>query len=77
VVANKNPLEITPAGWTFSIWGFIYTWNALWLIYGVSTIFSKDSNGNYIYQLTITPPAVYIVFIINNILNIAWLYGHV
>lgn len=45
----------------------------MWLIYGVSTIFRRDSNGNYIYQLTITPPAVYIVFIINNILNIAWL----
>ena len=25
-VSDEFGLEITPAGWTFSIWGFIYIW---------------------------------------------------
>ena len=25
-LSNKYYIEITPAGWTFSIWGFIYTY---------------------------------------------------
>ena len=27
------PLQITPAGYTFIIWGFIYTWQAIYLFY--------------------------------------------
>ncbi len=25
-ISDKYPLEITPADWTFSIWGFIYAY---------------------------------------------------
>lgn len=25
-ISDKFYIEITPAGWVFSIWGFIYTW---------------------------------------------------
>ena len=32
-LADKYSLEITPPGWAFSIWGIIYTWQALWLLY--------------------------------------------
>jgi len=32
-VADKYPLQLTPAGWTFTIWGFIYIWQGLWIIY--------------------------------------------
>ncbi|XP_051879336.1 uncharacterized protein LOC127574388 isoform X2 [Pristis pectinata] len=32
-ISNKLSTEFTPAGWTFSIWGVIYTWQAVWLIY--------------------------------------------
>ena len=36
-----------------------------------STIFRKDKNGVYIYQLNITPPWVYLAFITSNLLFIA------
>jgi len=32
-VSDKYSLEITPASWTFTIWAFIYTWQAIWIIY--------------------------------------------
>lgn len=73
-VSRKYELLITPAGWTFAIWGFIYTWNALWLVYGVSTIFRRNPNGVFIYQLDVTPPSVYMAFTVCNLFNIAWLF---
>jgi len=32
-VSDLFNLEITPAGWTFTIWGFIYIWQFLWMGY--------------------------------------------
>merc|ERR1712154_240085 len=32
-LSDKYSLPITPPGWTFSIWGIIYLWQAAWLIY--------------------------------------------
>jgi len=32
-VSDLYGLEITPAGWTFAIWGFIYIWQFLWIGY--------------------------------------------
>ena len=30
--------QVIPASWTFSIWGLIYAWQALWLLYGWSFV---------------------------------------
>ncbi|RUS71502.1 hypothetical protein EGW08_020753, partial [Elysia chlorotica] len=35
---------ITPAGWTFGIWGVIYAWQALWVTYSVVNIFRKTQS---------------------------------
>jgi len=35
-LSDKYYLEVTPSGWTFSIWGFIYTWQFLWICYSLS-----------------------------------------
>jgi len=32
-LADKYYLPISPPGWTFSIWGIIYIWQAAWLVY--------------------------------------------
>jgi hypothetical protein len=40
-----------------------------------STIFRKDKNGVYIYQLNITPPWVYLAFITSNLIQITWLFA--
>lgn len=37
-VSDRYSTDITPAGWAFSIWGVIYTWQALWLVYAVTLI---------------------------------------
>merc|ERR1711973_665710 len=42
-ISNKYYLEITPASWTFSIWGFIYAWQALWLCYSLSFLCRRSS----------------------------------
>ena len=33
-VSNKYFLDITPAGWAFTIWGVIYIWIGISLIFG-------------------------------------------
>jgi len=32
-VSDEFALEITPAGWTFTIWAFIYLWQFLWIAF--------------------------------------------
>ena len=74
-LSRKYPLEITPAGWTFSIWGIIYTWQGLWLVYGLSTICRRVNNGPYIYMLPIMSPFIYLVYTFTNVFNVAWLFA--
>lgn len=38
-VSARYETDITPAGWTFSIWGVIYTWLTLMVIYITSYVF--------------------------------------
>ncbi|KAM4689398.1 uncharacterized protein O3C94_007494 [Discoglossus pictus] len=73
-VSDKYSLEITPAGWTFSIWSVIYIWNGLWIIYVVSTIFRRNNLGRVYLQPTIHPPEFFALWILNNIINIGWLF---
>ncbi len=59
--------QITPAGWTFTIWGIIYTAQVLWIIYGWSFVFRPA-----------TPQAIsfvtYIFYGFANICNLIWIY---
>ena len=43
--------QVTPAGWTFAIWGIIYTFQVIWIIYGWSFDFqpSFPSASTYIF----------------------------
>ncbi len=40
-VSSEAGVSITPAGWTFTTWGIIYAWQALWLTFNVVLIFIK------------------------------------
>ncbi|KAL3836104.1 hypothetical protein ACJMK2_021557 [Sinanodonta woodiana] len=73
-LSDKYYLNITPAGWTFSIWGFIYAWQALWLLYSVILIFRKTDAGPIYLNPEVLPPTLFIVYFINLGLNIAWLF---
>ena len=59
--------QITPAGFTFSIWGIIYTCQAIWIIYGWSFVFRPT-----------TPQAIsfvtYIFYGCANLCNLIWVY---
>jgi hypothetical protein len=75
-VLDNFPLEITHDAWLAWLGIVNLAYQTAWLLYGVSTIFRKDKNGVYIYQLNITPPWVYLAFITSsNLIQITWLYA--
>ena len=65
---------ITPAGWTFSIWGFIFAWQIIWMIYALTTICRVTEDGTPICQLPIQTNLFYGIFILNSCLTVAWLF---
>lgn len=66
-VGTDNPVEILPAGWTFSIWILIYPWQGLWILYSWIFVF-RPSAINPVSKL------VHGIFIISCVFNITWLY---
>lgn len=73
-VSAKYPLDVTPAGWTFSIWSVIYIWNGLWIVYVFSTLFRRNKMGRVYAKPTIHPPEFFALWILNNLINIGWLF---
>ena len=66
-VGKDNPVDILPAGWTFSIWIVIYPWQGLWILYAWIFVFRPSA-------ITPVSKLVLVLFIISCGLNIAWLY---
>ncbi|XP_028296642.1 uncharacterized protein LOC114479504 [Gouania willdenowi] len=66
-VSSRFETDVTPAGWTFSIWGVIYTWLTLMVIYLTSYVF----RGSWAQSLL--PYAFYFCWVSNLLLNITWL----
>jgi hypothetical protein len=65
-ISDKYPSIFTPAGFTFSIWGIIYT---VFFIYIISIVFKDGSlliDTNHYYILSIV--------ILSSLLNCLWLY---
>ena len=60
-------MQVTPAGYTFAIWGVIYTFQALWIIYAWTFTCRPK------FQRTIFT-GVYIGYSIVNCINITWIY---
>jgi hypothetical protein len=69
-------LEITPAGWTFGlIWGVIFIWNGVGLVYCLTTIGRKNSYGEYIYQDPgLTPKWAFLALMCNLVGNVTWVF---
>ena len=66
-VSDMFYLQITPAGWTFSIWGIIYTWQVLWLLYAWSFIF-RPSTPRTVSWISL------LLYTCANIGNIIWIF---
>lgn len=67
-ISDRYKTEITPAGWTFSIWGVIYSWLFLMNAY----ILTWLCRGLY-SSPAILPSEFFLSWIINMILNSTWL----
>lgn len=73
--SDKYSLEITPAGWTFTIWAFIYVWQAGWVLYSIVNIFRRTAEGKPVYlSPEILTPLLFVCYILANFGNIVWLF---
>ncbi|CAF1298190.1 unnamed protein product [Adineta ricciae] len=73
-ISDENPTEFTPAGPTFSLWGLIYSWQLAFLAYSIVNIWRTTSIGylyNHPYTLHV---AIFVLFIVNMLLNALWLF---
>ncbi|XP_061784637.1 uncharacterized protein [Nerophis lumbriciformis] len=66
-VSGRYETDITPASWTFSIWGVIYTWLSLMVIYLTLFVF----RGSWAQSLL--PYTFYGCWAANMLLNMIWL----
>ena len=65
-VSDKFYIEITPAGWAFSIWGLIYAWQTAWIIYSLTLLCRVGSQA-------LISPVLLLVYTVSSVVNIAWL----
>ncbi|CAI9534378.1 unnamed protein product [Staurois parvus] len=73
-ISNKYITEFTPSGWTFMIWNVIFAWQFLWLGYVVAGICRRSELGWMYLKPDVFPVCFYFVWILNNVLNIGWLF---
>lgn len=67
-ISKQYETDITPAGWTFSIWGVIYTW-----LTGMVLYLAFSLCRGY-WSQALLPYGFYICWICNMILNMVWLF---
>ncbi|XP_060606052.1 uncharacterized protein LOC132758397, partial [Ruditapes philippinarum] len=72
-ISNKYYIEITPSGWTFSIWGIIYTWQALWIVYALVNLFRKSEKGPFYTYPVLLPVPFLVSYLLNLVFNCGWL----
>ncbi|XP_077982438.1 uncharacterized protein LOC144437385 [Glandiceps talaboti] len=72
-ISDKYILNITPANWTFTIWGIIYSWFSLAVIYFLTTICRKNQTDYVYVRPQVLTPTFYIILALNLGLNTAWL----
>jgi len=73
-LSDKYDTMITPAGFTFSIWGVIYLWLAVALLVIILSIFLNNSMGKLYLNPPFVTPLVSAITIINFILNLTWIF---
>ncbi|XP_069029394.1 uncharacterized protein [Embiotoca jacksoni] len=66
-VSARYETDITPASWTFSIWGIIYTWLTLMVIYITTYIFRGS------WSQCLLPYAFYCCWLSSLVMNMIWL----
>ncbi|XP_069015489.1 uncharacterized protein [Embiotoca jacksoni] len=72
-ISDEFVTEITPSGWTFTIWSIIYIFLALVLVYVLSGIFRKNTYGYVYCSPAVLPHGFFVAWCLNLGLNIGWL----
>ena len=65
-VSDENPVEISPAGSTFTIWAFIYMYQLAMIIYTLTLMCRKTAAD-------ILPIGFYISYSLASVFNLSWL----
>ncbi len=73
-ISDYYYIEITPAGWTFSIWGIIYTWQALFVIYFMTSLCRRTEQGPMYLNPVVITPLMLGIYAVNLALNTSWLF---
>ncbi|KAJ3449057.1 hypothetical protein M0812_05201 [Anaeramoeba flamelloides] len=78
-VSKKYPTRITPSGFTFSIWGIIYTFLGIWVVSQIVSLFAwKKQIQDQIYKRI---DSIGVFFFISCLANgtwiFVWVYEHV
>ncbi|KAJ8419161.1 hypothetical protein AAFF_G00006600 [Aldrovandia affinis] len=73
-ISDMYDTDITPAGWTFSIWGVIYPWLSCMLIYVFSGLCRRNAYGWMYCAPAVLPYGFFVTWIINMSLNMSWLF---
>lgn len=73
-ISDEYQTEITPAGWTFAIWGIIYTFLASVLVYVFSGFCRKNAYGYVYCSPALLPYGFFLTWCLNLGLNVGWLF---
>ncbi len=74
-VSFDNPVDITPAGWTFAVaWSLIYIWQGAWIVYNIILIFRETDNGKLYRSPAVLTPIFHLFVIANLGANTTWLF---
>lgn len=68
------PLNVTPAGWTFSIWGVIFLLQIGSAIYSLGTLCRQTAKGSAYLHPPVLSPLYYVLFSLSSIFVIGWLF---
>jgi hypothetical protein len=73
-VSDYYFLEITPAGWTFSIWAVIYTFQVLFVLYLLISLCRSNDQGPVYRNPPVINSLMLLLYTVNLGLNISWLF---
>ncbi|XP_033630900.1 uncharacterized protein LOC117292842 [Asterias rubens] len=73
-ISDYYYIEITPAGWTFTIWAFIYTYQALFLLYVLTSLCRRNAKGPVYRNHVLITPVMLVMYAFNLALNVTWLF---
>ncbi|XP_060112762.1 uncharacterized protein LOC132584836 [Heteronotia binoei] len=73
-LSRQFDTDFTPAPWAFQVWNIVYLWQYLWLGYVLSRLFRRNEHGWVYMQPDILPNSFFLVWVLNNLLNIERLF---